>query len=102
MNRVVDELRPIAHAYAKRLGFMHQNQSQGDLTSVWLRELDDIQLELQDLTRSIRPMRQMLRHFIDNKTESEIGNAAKVYLEDVVDTLEEMLEDVAQLSQMAR
>merc|ERR1712039_692550 len=90
---------------AKRLGFMHQIG--GGLTPEHLRELGEVQLELTDLTRSIRPMKQILRHFIDegNKEVDEdkrIGRAALMYLEDVVDTLEEMLEDIAQLMQMAK
>merc|ERR1712216_420130 len=34
--------------------------------------------------------------------DKRIGRAALMYLEDVVDTLEEMLEDIAQLMQMAK
>jgi len=95
---VVAELRPIADAYADRLGYMHQ-QSTRNSTTEFQQELGNVQVELLDLGRTIRPMRQTVRHIINDE---DIGGTASTYLEDVEDAVVAMIEDVAQLSQMAK
>lgn len=98
LQRVVAELRPIAEAYADRLGYMHQ-QSTRSFTAEFQQELGDVQVELLDLGRTIRPMRQTVRHIIN---DPDIGGTASTYLEDVEDAVVAMIEDMAQLSQMAK
>merc|ERR1712232_65524 len=64
----------------------------------WLDELDEVQLELRDLTRSIRPMRQVIKHLIDDENVS----VPKMHLEDIDDGIEQMLEDISQLLEMGK
>merc|ERR1719433_1104000 len=61
-------------------------------------ELSNIQFELADLARSIRPMRPAVRRLIN---DGALGDVARMYLEDVEDAIEAMLEDLSQLSLMA-
>merc|ERR1711974_593286 len=61
LDRTVDKLQPVTKAFSKRLGFMHQH-AMHKFPQEWLDELDEIKFELVDLTRSIRPMRQVVRH----------------------------------------
>merc|ERR1712187_1004795 len=64
----------------------------------WLDELDEIQLELRDLARSIRPMRQVLRHLI----EDQYVSFPNMYIEDIEDNLNETLGDLQQLQEMGK
>merc|ERR1712113_907329 len=64
-----------------------------------LKELHEVQIELVDLVRSIRPMQQALRHIINDE---DLGGVSKIYLEDVEGTIDQMLEDVIQLQEMGR
>jgi len=98
LDRIVSELQPISEAYARRLGFFHQHQH--DLNAAMLNELSEVQLELVDLQRSIKPMRSVVRHFISE--ESRLNPASRMYMEDVGDTIDRMMDDVAQLQQMCR
>jgi len=98
LDRISDQFRPIAEAYAERLGYMHQQPLQ-KFTQAWQDELDEVQLELVDISRSIKPMMQVVRHLIHDVSFSA---TAKLYLEDVKDSLELTLEDVAQLREMGR
>jgi Mg2+ and Co2+ transporter CorA len=97
LSRVVAELRPVVEAYAMRLGYMRQQPARF-FRPDWVQELADVQLELADLARSIRPMRSVVRRLI----EEEIASSAKTYLEDVVDLTEGLEDDVSQLTHMAR
>eukprot|EP00928_Gymnodinium_smaydae_P095307 TRINITY_DN8179_c0_g1_i2.p1 TRINITY_DN8179_c0_g1~~TRINITY_DN8179_c0_g1_i2.p1 ORF type:complete len:683 (+),score=67.04 TRINITY_DN8179_c0_g1_i2:76-2049(+) len=97
LDRAVDQLRPIAEAYAKRLGFMHQRTA-SRFPDAWLDELDEVQLELRDLARSIRPLRQVVRHLITEPAFS----GSKMYFEDVEDNIDQMLEDIQQLLEMCK
>jgi len=97
LDRIVDQLRPIASAYAARLGYMHQRDA-WKFPPEWLDELDEVRLELCDLARSIRPLRPVLRHLVSEKQLS----FPKMYLEDVEDNLENMLEDISQLQEMCK
>lgn len=99
LDRVVDQLRPIAEAYARRLGYMHRHPA-WQFPQEWLDELDEVQLELRDLARSIRPLRQVLRHFINDRRFG-IG-VPTMYLEDVEDGIDQMLGDIAQLQEMGK
>jgi len=99
LDRIMDQLRPIAEAYARRLGYMHRHPP-WQVPQAWLDELDEVQLELRDLARSIRPMRQVLRHFITDR-EFNMG-VARMYLEDVEDGIDLMLEDITQLQEMGK
>jgi Mg2+ and Co2+ transporter CorA len=97
LSRVVEQLQPVVDAYARRLGFMRQQQ-QDTFGQAWLQELEDVQLELADIARSIRPMRSVVNRIIDEP----IAGSAKTYLEDVVDLIQALEDDVAQLTQMAK
>uniref|UniRef100_A0A6T0V0D7 EF-hand domain-containing protein n=1 Tax=Alexandrium monilatum TaxID=311494 RepID=A0A6T0V0D7_9DINO len=98
LHRIVIELRPIGDAYAKRLGFMYQGSFR-HFPNAWLTELGEVELELTDLSRSIRPMRQLLKHLLGDE---RIHANSRVHLEDVEDMVSEMMEDLSQLQQMAR
>jgi len=98
LDRIVDQLRPISEAYSRRLGYMHHHAMRS-FPQEWLDELDEVKLELVDLARSIRPMRQVLRHFI---SDTRIGGTAKMYLEDVEDAIDQTLGDISQLQEMCR
>lgn len=99
LDRIVDQLRPIAEAYARRLGYMHRTPA-WRFPQAWLDELDEVQLELRDLARSIRPMRQVLRHFVSDGQFS--AGVPRLYLEDVEDGIDQMLEDILQLQEMGK
>jgi len=99
LDRAVDQLRPIAQAYARRLGYMHRRPP-WQFPQAWLDELDEVQLELRDLARSIRPMRQVLRHFISDARFTT--GVPRLYLEDVEDGIDQMLEDILQLQEMGK
>eukprot|EP00408_Alexandrium_pacificum_P039018 CAMPEP_0171270422 /NCGR_PEP_ID=MMETSP0790-20130122/60701_1 /TAXON_ID=2925 /ORGANISM="Alexandrium catenella, Strain OF101" /LENGTH=698 /DNA_ID=CAMNT_0011739259 /DNA_START=17 /DNA_END=2111 /DNA_ORIENTATION=+ len=98
LHHIVDDLRPIADAYAQRLGFMYKG-SQRRFPQAWLTELGEMELELADLSRSIRPMRPLLRHLLGDK---RIGANTKIHLEDTDDAVAEMMDDISQLQQMSR
>eukprot|EP00928_Gymnodinium_smaydae_P026314 TRINITY_DN20709_c1_g4_i2.p1 TRINITY_DN20709_c1_g4~~TRINITY_DN20709_c1_g4_i2.p1 ORF type:complete len:567 (-),score=46.26 TRINITY_DN20709_c1_g4_i2:161-1861(-) len=97
LRHVVSELRPIAEAYARRLGYMRNLPTQR-LPQALLDELSSVQFELVDLSRSIRPMRPTVRKLIN---DTALSSTARMYLEDVEDALEEMNEDLNQLLAMA-
>jgi Mg2+ and Co2+ transporter CorA len=97
LDRVADQLRPIAEAYANRLGFMHQHDLRV-FKLEWLNELDEMHLELVDLARSIRPMKQVLHHLV-KEYEEKVGEE-RMCLEDVEDAIDQMLGDLEQLKQM--
>lgn len=97
LHTVVKELRPLSEAYYKRLGYFHKKQAHA-FTAEWLRELADMKLELADLSRSIRPLRQVVHHVIEDE---QIGRNSKMYLEDVEDAVNEMIADMDQLGNMA-
>jgi len=98
LDRIVDQLRPISEAYSRRLGFMHQHPMRS-FPQEWIDEIDEVKLELVDLARSIRPLRQVVRHFVN---DARIGGAAKMYLEDVEDAIDQNLGDISQLQEMCR
>jgi len=98
LEKVANQLRPIAEAYANRLGHMHQCKLQR-FGSEWLMELDELQIELVDLARLIRPMKQVMHHLIEEK---DITAEEKMYLEDVVDAIDQFLGDLDQLKVMGR
>mmetsp|Transcript_35156 Transcript_35156/g.109351 ORF Transcript_35156/g.109351 Transcript_35156/m.109351 type:complete len:234 (+) Transcript_35156:1-702(+) len=99
LDRVVDQLRPIAEAYARRLGHMHRRPP-AEFPQAWLDELDEVQLELRDLARSLRPLRQVLRHLVGDRHLS--AGVTRLYLEGVEDGIDQMLEDVLQLQEMGK
>lgn len=119
LDRVTDQMRPIAEAYANRLGYMHQRPLRA-WNPEWLTELDELHLELVDLARSIKPMKSVLHHLIKQyrrETEdTEPTNAStqllsnlrdknreeQMCLEDVEDAIEQMLGDLEQLKEMGR
>jgi len=98
LDRIVDQLRPVSEAYSRRLGHMHQTPM-AFFPQDWLDELDEVKLELVDLARSIRPLRQVVRHIIN---DVRIGGDAKTYLEDVEDAIDQTLGDISQLQEMCR
>merc|ERR1712007_282978 len=81
LDRAGEQLRPIAEAYANRLGFMHQTPL-SQFSTRWLAELDELHLELIDLGRSIRPVIQVIHHLSNADT---IRGEEKMYLEDVAE-----------------
>jgi len=95
-DRIVNELRPITEAYSRRLGFMHQLDPWAWSAS-WINELSEVNLELTDLARSLRPMRQVVHHFV---SDAQIGRAAQTYLEDTADQIDQTLDDLSQLKEM--
>lgn len=98
LNHIVVELRPIADAYAQRLAYMYQGSFR-HFPQAWLTELGELELELTDLSRSIRPNRQLIRHLIG---DHRIRSNTRIHLEDVDDAVAEMMEDLSQLQQMAK
>jgi len=110
LDRVAKLLRPISLAYAKRMGYMHQHEMI-DFETAWLSELAEVQFELADLARSVRPLRQVIRRIINDPDWGDVSdrgrstnsaNTVKTYLEDVEDAIEQSLEDFVQLQDMAR
>jgi Mg2+ and Co2+ transporter CorA len=99
LQRVVAELQPLVQAYAFRLGFMHQ-QPVRRITQAWLAELGEVQLELADVKRSLRPMRQVVRQI--KGENSGMGSSCRMYLQDVDNTIDALHDDVDQLTLMAR
>eukprot|EP00928_Gymnodinium_smaydae_P095312 TRINITY_DN8179_c0_g1_i8.p1 TRINITY_DN8179_c0_g1~~TRINITY_DN8179_c0_g1_i8.p1 ORF type:complete len:693 (+),score=52.95 TRINITY_DN8179_c0_g1_i8:76-2079(+) len=95
VDRAVQQLRPISEAYAKRLGFMKQCAC-SSFPQSWLDELDEVCLELKDLSRSIRPLRRVVRALITEPAFS----GTKMYFEDVEYNIDQMLEDISQLLEM--
>jgi len=96
LHRIVNELQPITEAYSQRLGYMHQRDP-WTWSAGWLEELSDVNLELTDIARSIRPMRQVVHYFIH---ERRIGRVAQTYLEDTEDQINQILDDLSQLQEM--
>lgn len=97
LHRIVQQLRPIAEAYAERLGFMHQQKIE-NFARGWLDEIGEIKLEVYDLVRSVRPMKLVLKHFMEDNI---IGKTAQMYLEDVDDDIDAVMQDVEHLTKMA-
>eukprot|EP00929_Paragymnodinium_shiwhaense_P092678 TRINITY_DN52661_c0_g1_i1.p1 TRINITY_DN52661_c0_g1~~TRINITY_DN52661_c0_g1_i1.p1 ORF type:complete len:718 (+),score=147.06 TRINITY_DN52661_c0_g1_i1:85-2238(+) len=98
LHRIAAELRPITDAYAMRLG--HMNQWQGGLLPArFIGELTEVQLELSDLSRSLRPLRQVVRHIID---DANMTMATRMYLEGTEDDIDAALDDLQRLAQMAK
>mmetsp|Transcript_96336 Transcript_96336/g.278072 ORF Transcript_96336/g.278072 Transcript_96336/m.278072 type:complete len:675 (+) Transcript_96336:117-2141(+) len=97
LHRVVLQFRPIAEAYAKRLGWMRQRPVR-NLNQACMDEVEEVKLELYDFVRSIRPLKQVVKHFID---EGIVGGASRMYLDDVLDAIESMIEDIGHLMKMA-
>jgi len=97
LHRIVRQLRPIAEAYAERLGFMHQQKIE-NFAKGWLDEIGEIKLEVYDLVRSVRPMKLVLKHFMEDNI---IGTTAQMYLEDVDDDIDAVMQDVEHLTKMA-
>merc|ERR1711862_865313 len=81
-----------------RLGFINQWPGGELLPSEIMLELGEVQLELEDLKRSLRPLRQVVRHFIDDRVMSL---STRMYLEGTEDSIDEVQDDVQRLSQMA-
>jgi len=97
LRRIVGQLRPIALAYAKRLGHLHQKPV-NKLTQDDMDEIAEIKLETYDFVRSVRPMKQVVKHCIDDQ---DFNNAARMYMEDVRDAIDCIMEDIAHLEKMA-
>jgi len=97
LHRIVLQFRPITTAYAERLGFMRQ-QPIDKLSKHRVDEVAEIKLEVYDFVRSIRPMKQMVKHLIDDTT---IGDCASMYLEDVEDTIDSTIADMEHITKMA-
>lgn len=99
MNRIVSQYRPIAEAYAARLGWMLRTaESQDDEPTYSMQEISEVKLEIYDFVRSIRPLRILLRHFVDSPS---IGACARQHLEDVRETIEAVIDDVEHLTKFA-
>mmetsp|Transcript_29689 Transcript_29689/g.70069 ORF Transcript_29689/g.70069 Transcript_29689/m.70069 type:complete len:696 (+) Transcript_29689:83-2170(+) len=98
LDNIIVELRPLADAYAERLGFMYQGSSRR-VQQAWLAELGEIELELTDLSRSIRPMRQLVRHLLGDE---RISINTKTHMEDADEAVAQLMDDLSQLQQMAR
>jgi len=97
LHRVVLQFRPIAEAYAERLGSMHQMPIY-KLSKVKMDEIAEIKLEVYDFVRSIRPMRLVVKHLIEDKA---ICETVSMYLEDVDDAIESVMLDMEHLTKMA-
>jgi len=97
LQRIVLQLRPIAEAYAKRLGWM-RHKTVRHLTQENMDEVADIKLEVYDFIRSIRPMKSVVKHFMD---DPDVSSSTRMYLEDVEDSITEMIQDIEHLTKMA-
>jgi len=97
LHRVVQQIRPIAEAYAKRLGWMRQRPI-NQLSQACMDEVQDVKLEIYDFVRSIRPLKLVVKHFTEGDA---IGPSAKMYMEDVGDAIEAMIMDIGQLTNIA-
>merc|ERR1712007_102776 len=64
-----------------------------------MTELADVNFELIDLVRSIRPLRQIVRHLIEDKNEFHF--VTRLYLENVEDAIGQALDDFAVLQELA-
>jgi len=98
LRRILDEMRPITEAYAKRLGSMRQQEESG-VSQECLHELADIDLELADLSRTVRPLRGVVKKFLDDK---KIEASVKAYFKELEESWLATNEDVTQLSHMSR
>lgn len=99
LQRTTGEWRFIVDAYAKRLGFMHRRVLERKVPQEWLRELTDVRLELADLARAARPLRQVVRGLAE---EAEMRPLIKAHLRNVEGSVEAAIEDLLQLSNMAQ
>lgn len=99
LDHVADQLRPIAEAYADRLGYMHACPLRA-FPVEWLEELDEMHLELVELARSIRPMKHVVNHLAKDY-EDKICEE-RMCLDDVEDAIEQMVGDLKQLEEMGK
>jgi hypothetical protein len=98
LDRIVEELRPIADAYAARLGFFRQ-QEMWQFTIEMLDEVDEVQLELVDMARSMKPLFHIVKQVIFDK---KLADSARCYLEDVKDAIQQMEFDICHLQAMCK
>merc|ERR1712080_370823 len=96
LDRVVKLVQPVMHAYAERLAVMHHADSHSFNTS-WLTEVSEIQMELGDVMRSLRPLRPVIRHLAEDKYIF-----AKAYFEDVEDAIVDISGEIQQLQDMCK
>eukprot|EP00811_Abedinium_folium_P009271 NODE_1856_length_2352_cov_11.435955.p1 GENE.NODE_1856_length_2352_cov_11.435955~~NODE_1856_length_2352_cov_11.435955.p1 ORF type:complete len:654 (-),score=145.20 NODE_1856_length_2352_cov_11.435955:341-2302(-) len=102
LDSIVDGMREITQAYVRRLGYFHQRPPLS-WTQAVLDELDEVNLELVDLVRSIRPMKTAVKTLMqrDEKLRG-LDPLTSMYLEDVEDGIVELLDDIAQLQEMRK
>jgi Mg2+ and Co2+ transporter CorA len=98
LNSVVQNVEPIMKAYAERLMYFHGEPPR--VLFEYLREVADVQLELRDVARSLRPLRLVVAHLIEN--DDMRLPASKMYLEDVKDKIETITDDVEMLVEMCQ
>lgn len=96
--QIVQAMQPIAAAYARRMGFMRR-QDLTDFKKEWLAELGEVELELSEVARSVRPLKRVVIKMIE---DPHMDRLVKVHLADVQDAIDYILEDTNQLSQMCR
>eukprot|EP01062_Namystynia_karyoxenos_P082603 TRINITY_DN932_c0_g1_i1.p1 TRINITY_DN932_c0_g1~~TRINITY_DN932_c0_g1_i1.p1 ORF type:complete len:884 (+),score=161.45 TRINITY_DN932_c0_g1_i1:77-2653(+) len=97
VDRVVDELLPVTNAYAMRLAYFNDQMKiyGSHFHSRWLEELNEAKLELTDLARIVRPLRSLVRQFIEGgRSERFVTNDTRTYFVDVVDHIEQLSGDI--------
>merc|ERR1712176_1548477 len=88
LNMIVEEVQPITDAYTKRLGSM--NRPERLLPPGDMQELGEVQIELGDIERSLRPLRQVISHL---KIEQVISKSTRMYLEGLEDDIDAAIDD---------
>eukprot|EP01065_Artemidia_motanka_P053041 TRINITY_DN9747_c0_g1_i1.p1 TRINITY_DN9747_c0_g1~~TRINITY_DN9747_c0_g1_i1.p1 ORF type:complete len:790 (+),score=241.39 TRINITY_DN9747_c0_g1_i1:80-2449(+) len=106
VQHVADELRFVTSAYRARLDYFRSkiatlNPLQQRQHQPMLLEVSQIDLEIGELLRSVRPLRQLLQHLIDGGEEC-IGADVRMYLTDVAGELLEDADDFAQLRDVCK
>jgi len=103
LRRVVDNLFPISAAYRNRLIWFRSrmNEQKHAFHVDGLGEISEIQLELMELQRRMRPLRQVLRHFVEDHS-FEVDEDVRVYLDDTRERLVQVQEDIGQLRDVCK
>lgn len=96
MSKIVQAMEPIAAAYAQRIGFMRRTDMR-DFKKEWLDELGDVQLELSEIARQVKPLKRVVNKMINGP---HLKDLVKLHLADVQDSIDCIIEDTIQLTQM--
>lgn len=101
LKRSVTLQQPITEAYAARLGWMHQQciaKLPDKVGKAYLDEIALIKTEVYDVIRSVRPMKNLIQHLID---DGVVSKTTCMWLEEVCDIIESNVQDMDHLTIMA-